>query len=124
MISAFVNAKYLHFSSVCQVEDNFKIHAYALILLRGYGYPWVSLLQYSSMLNISHSCVFYGDLYPNRECFNESISKDLILLIEARKLFAYGQTEDYFADKNCIGFVRMGDGTHSGCAVLMSNRDR
>ncbi|KAF8233221.1 glycoside hydrolase family 13 protein [Tricholoma matsutake] len=89
------------------VDDDFKIQAYSLILLRGHGYP----------------CVFYGDLYPNRECFNERISKDLILLIEVRKLFAYGQTQDYFADKNCIGFVRTGDATHAGCAVLISNKE-
>ncbi|CAA7267009.1 unnamed protein product [Cyclocybe aegerita] len=89
------------------VGDNFKVQAYAIILLRGYGLP----------------CVFYGDLYPNRECYNENIARNIALLIEARKNFAYGPTEDYNADRNCIGFVRKGDTTHKGCAVVLSNRE-
>ncbi|KAF8149917.1 glycoside hydrolase family 13 protein [Crassisporium funariophilum] len=89
------------------VGDNFKVQAYALILLRGYGYP----------------CVFYGDLYPNRECYNENIARNIILLIDARRMFAYGSTEDYLADRNCIGFVRKGDATHKGCAVVLSNKE-
>ncbi|KAJ3734312.1 glycoside hydrolase family 13 protein [Lentinula guzmanii] len=93
-----------HFS---QVGDHFKIQAYALILLRGTGYP----------------CVFYGDLYPNSECYNENIARNLKLLIKARKLYAYGGTEDYTSSKNCVGFVRLGDSTHSGCAVILSNRE-
>ncbi|KIK63074.1 glycoside hydrolase family 13 protein [Collybiopsis luxurians FD-317 M1] len=89
------------------VGDHFKIQAYALILLRGAGYP----------------CVFYGDLYPNRECYNEHIARNLKLLIKARQLFAYGATQDYLSTKNCVGFVRTGDSTHSGCAVMLSNRE-
>ncbi|KAJ3900320.1 glycoside hydrolase family 13 protein [Lentinula edodes] len=89
------------------VGDHFKIQAYAVILLRGTGYP----------------CVFYGDLYPNTECFNENIARNLELLVKARKLYAYGGTQDYPSTKNCIGFVRMGDSTHSGCAVILSNRE-
>ncbi|KAF8729375.1 hypothetical protein AX14_009784 [Amanita brunnescens Koide BX004] len=87
------------------VGSNFKIQAYALILLRGRGYP----------------CVFYGDLYPNKECYDENTARNLALLIEARKLFAYGPTEDYLVFKNCIGFVRLGSEKHPGCAVLLSN---
>ncbi|KAE9400227.1 glycoside hydrolase family 13 protein [Gymnopus androsaceus JB14] len=87
------------------VGDDFKIQAYALILLRGTGHP----------------CVFYGDMYPNTECYNEHIARNIRLLIKARKMFAYGATQDYFSAKNCIGFVRMGDSTHSGCAVILSN---
>lgn len=68
-------------------------------------------------------CVFYGDLYPNTECFNENIARNLELLVKARKLYAYGGTQDYPSTKNCIGFVRMGDSTHSGCAVILSNRE-
>ncbi|KAF9066613.1 glycoside hydrolase family 13 protein [Rhodocollybia butyracea] len=90
------------------VGDHFKIQAYALILLRGPGYP----------------CVFYGDLYPNPECYSEHIARGVRSLIKARKLFAYGAFQDYYSsDKNCIGFVRMGDATHSGCAVVLSNRE-
>ncbi|KAJ6619757.1 alpha amylase [Mycena sp. CBHHK59/15] len=89
------------------VEDNFKIQAYALILLRQDGHP----------------CVFYGDLYPNDQCYNEHISQRVTLLIEARKQFAYGRSEDYLHDRNCIGFVRMGDSKHPGCAVILSNKE-
>ncbi|KIL67592.1 glycoside hydrolase family 13 protein [Amanita muscaria Koide BX008] len=89
------------------VGNQFKIQAYALILLRGEGHP----------------CVFYGDLYPNPECYNERISRNLTLLIEARKKFAYGPTVDYFRYKNCIGFVRLGDDAHPGCAVVLSNKE-
>ncbi|KDR76242.1 hypothetical protein GALMADRAFT_247535 [Galerina marginata CBS 339.88] len=89
------------------VGDNFKIQAYAIILLRGHGYP----------------CLFYGDLYPNKEGYNENTARNIYLLIEARKNFAFGPTEDYLAEKNCIGFVRKGNATHQGCAVILSNRD-
>lgn len=65
--------------------------------------------------------MFYGDLYPNKECYDENVARNLKLLIEARKLFAYGLTEDYFVYKNCIGFVRLGNEQHTGCAVLLSN---
>ncbi|TCD69345.1 hypothetical protein EIP91_007901 [Steccherinum ochraceum] len=82
------------------VGDDFKLQAYALILLRQEGHP----------------CVFYGDLYPNQECYNEKIASGLGSLILARKKVAYGAQTDYFQDKNCIGFVRQ-----SGCAVLISN---
>jgi alpha-amylase len=89
------------------VASNFKIQAYALILLRSQGHP----------------CVFYGDLYPNPECYNENIARSLTLLIEARKKFAYGTTVDYFLYKNCIGFVRLGDDARPGCAVILSNKE-
>lgn len=41
--------------------------------------------------------------------------------MRARKKFAYGLQTDYFLHRNCIGFVREGDSTHQGCAVLISN---
>ncbi|KAG5637164.1 hypothetical protein H0H81_005567 [Sphagnurus paluster] len=93
-------------NGVQYVESNFKPQAYAIILLRGKGYP----------------CVFYGDLYPNHE-YNEMVATSLTQLIDARKKFAYGETNDYVSDKNCIGFVRSGDSTHPGCAVVLSNAD-
>ncbi|KAJ7035075.1 glycoside hydrolase family 13 protein [Mycena alexandri] len=89
------------------VDSNFKIQAYSLILLRPDGHP----------------CVFYGDLYPNEECYNAEVSRNLTLLIEARKKFAYGPCHDYFQDPKCIGFVRMGDSGHPGCAVILSNKE-
>lgn len=87
------------------VDTNFKAQAYALILLRCHGYP----------------CVFYGDLYPNDECFDEGTSRTLKQLLLARKSFAYGPMVDYFEHNNCIGFVRMGDSNHAGCVVVLSN---
>ncbi|KAL1708228.1 glycoside hydrolase superfamily [Schizophyllum commune] len=89
------------------VEENFKIQAYALILLRPEGYP----------------CIFYGDLYPNKKCYNANTAANLRRLIEARRLYAYGPVQDYNAGKNCIGFVRGGTARRPGCVVLLSNRD-
>lgn len=95
------------------VGEDFKLQAYALILLRGVGYP----------------CLFYGDLYPGDEGYKETTAMNLRLLVEARRRYAYGITHDYIRnqrDRNCIGFVRLGDdGTHpgSGCAVIMSNKE-
>lgn len=90
------------------VGANFKLQAYALILLRGEGHP----------------CIFYGDLYPNADCYDRDVAEGLKRLVEARKRFAYGETVDYFHDRNCIGFVRMGDALHPGCAVILSNAPR
>lgn len=87
------------------VDFNFKIQAYALILLRGHGYP----------------CVFYGDMYPNSEGYSEAVASALRLLMKARKLYAYGQSKDYLYNQNCVGFVRTGDQSHSGCVVVISN---
>jgi alpha-amylase len=87
------------------VGTNFKIQAYALILLRGDGFP----------------CVFYGDLYPNQDCFDQATSDKIVQLLIIRKMFAYGPSKDYFLYRNCIGFVRTGDSEHPGCVVVMSN---
>jgi alpha-amylase len=99
------------------VEQWFKPHAHALILLRDKGYP----------------CIFYTDIYSatytdkgrdgnDHEIFLpacENIDK----LLLARKNFAYGQQRDYLDHANCIGWTREGDPDHpgSGCAVLLSN---
>jgi len=92
------------------VGRNFKLQAYALILLRQAGHP----------------CVFCGDLYPNEECHDENIAAGIRLLLQARKKFAYGTQRDYFLESNCIGFVREGDTSRrssNGCVVIMSNAD-
>jgi alpha-amylase len=53
------------------------------------------------------------------------IARNLRVLIEARRKHAYGSTRDYFTDRNCIGFVRMGDANHPrGCAVVLSNKSK
>ncbi|KEF54705.1 alpha-amylase [Exophiala aquamarina CBS 119918] len=91
------------------IEGFFKPLAYALILLRNQGYP----------------CVFYGDLYGIKGEHEEppSCGGKLPHLILARKLFAYGDQDDYFDDEpTCLGFVRRG--THDrpdGLAVVLSN---
>ena len=95
----------------------FKPLAYALILLRSEGYP----------------CVFYPDLYGAKYTDHGSDGEEYEIelakvgclenLLHARKNHAYGEQNVYFDDPHCIGFTRLGDGEHSGCAVLMGNRD-
>jgi len=95
----------------------FKPHAYALILLRAEGYP----------------CVFYPDLYGAKykdkgrdgEDYEIDLAKVDCLenLLQARKNNAYGDQNVYFDEPDCIGFTRLGDGEHPGCAVVMGNRD-
>lgn len=92
------------------VEGFFKPLAYAMILLRSQGYP----------------SVFYGDLYgikgenPEPPACGGQLS-DIIL---ARKLYAYGDQEDYLDEPNCIGFVRRGTKEHpEGLACILSNAE-
>ena len=90
------------------VEGWFRPLAYAFILLRKDGYP----------------CVFYGDYYGiGGENPIGGIRDVLDKLLLARKLFAYGEQEDYFDHPNVIGWVRKGDNEHpdSGVAVIISN---
>lgn len=92
------------------VEGFFKPLAYSFILLRSEGYP----------------SVFYGDLYgikgENPE--KPSCGGQLADLILARKLYAYGDQEDYLDEANCIGWVRRGTKEHpEGLACVMSNAD-
>ncbi|KAK4944405.1 hypothetical protein LTR66_014507, partial [Elasticomyces elasticus] len=70
------------------VEGFFKPLAYSLILLRREGYP----------------SVFYGDLYGIKGEHAEppSCGGKLPDLILARKLYAYGEQDDYWDQKNCI----------------------
>jgi alpha-amylase len=101
------------------VENWFKPHAYAIILLREGGYP----------------CVFYPDLYgahyvdKGRDGNDHEIFLDkcahLEQLLEARRRFAYGIQRDYFDHPNCIGWTREGadDMDGSACAVLLSNSE-
>ncbi|KAH9850353.1 alpha amylase [Lenzites betulinus] len=89
------------------VYPTFKLQAYALTLLYGEGHP----------------CVFYGDVYPNQECYDARVAHGLRILMDARRRYAYGPRTDYFQEMNCIGFARRGDAQHAGCAVLISNAD-
>lgn len=90
------------------ISDWFKPLAYALILLRGEGYP----------------CVWYGDLYgiQGEHVCPPSCGGKLAQLMLARKLYAYGRQADYFDHETCLGWVRYG--THDrpfGLAVVLSN---
>jgi len=99
------------------VETWFKPLAYALILLREKGYP----------------CVFYPDLYgaSYKDTDGEGNEHEIFLnkvdgieeLLKARKENAYGVQRDYFEDANCLGWIREGDDEHTGCAVVLSNKD-
>lgn len=92
------------------VDDWFKQSAYALILLRKDGQPYV----------------FYGDYFgiggenpiPGKK---EAIDP----LLYARDHKAYGEQNDYFDHPNVIGWVRGGlqEMERSGCAVVISNGD-
>lgn len=84
---------------------------------------FIQLLIRMTLKNLTPSCVFYGDLFPNKEHYTESVARDITLLIEARQKFAYGALKEYLFDKNCIGFVRKGDTKHPGCVVILSNRE-
>jgi alpha-amylase len=89
------------------ISDWFKPLAYSLILLINRGLP----------------CVFYGDYYGIPEKEISSKKKLLDKLLYVRKYLAYGEEEDYFENRNVIGFVRRGDYEHqnSGVAVVMTD---
>lgn len=91
-----------------KVEGYFKPLAYALILLQDAGYP----------------SLFYGDLYGMQGDTPEppSCGNKLADMTLARKLYAYGQQDEYLDHPNCIGFVRRGSPHHhAGLACVMSN---
>lgn len=93
-----------------KVEGFFKPLAYSLTLLRKDGYP----------------SIFYGDLYGMKGKHPEppACGGKLSDIILARKLYAYGDQEDYWDDPNCIGFVRRGTQEHKdGLACVMSNAE-
>jgi alpha-amylase len=105
------------------VSPAFKPLAYSMILLRGEGYPYAhdSARLHRRALTLCHSCVFWGDLYG---CGGENPQPPVAQLadiIRARKLFAYGETRDYWDHQNCVGWVRAGDAAYDGCAVVLSN---
>ena len=88
------------------IEDWFKPHCYALILLRQEGVP----------------CVFYSDYYGNPVKDRPPVL-NLGKLMKLRRFYAYGDQEDYFDDPHLVGWVRRGDEDHegSGLAVTLSN---
>ncbi|KAK9363108.1 glycoside hydrolase superfamily [Lipomyces starkeyi] len=90
------------------IEGFFKSIAYGLILLCQEGYP----------------CVFWGDLEGISGEYKEepSCGGQLSDIILARKLYAYGEQDDYFDYLTCLGWVRRGAWDRlNGCAVIVSN---
>ncbi|KAK9482937.1 glycoside hydrolase superfamily [Lipomyces starkeyi] len=90
------------------IEGFFKSIAYGLILLRQEGYP----------------CVFWGDLEGISGEYKEepSCGGQLSDIILARKMYAYGEQDDYFDYPTCLGWVRRGAWDRlNGCAVIVSN---
>ena len=84
----------------------FKPLAYSLILLRQEGYPEI----------------FYGDLYGTKGEHPEPPVEKLADIILARKLYAYGEQDEYFNEANCVGWARRGTAEHpAGLACVMSN---
>ncbi len=106
-----------HDTQPCQalespVQDWFKPLAYALILLRGEGYP----------------CIFYADYFgasysdKNRNIKIPSVQALLDQLLFARKAYGFGNQEDYFDHPNTIGWTRLGNDAHPGSmAVVLTN---
>ena len=99
------------------VEPWFKPLAYALILLRGEGYP----------------CIFYPDYFGaeyddkgrDGNSYHISLPSHRFLIdifLQARRHNAYGPQIDYFDHPNTVGWSRLGDSRHpKALAVLMSN---
>jgi alpha-amylase len=108
-----------HDTQPCQsleswVEPWFKPLAYALILLRRDGYP----------------CVFQGDYQPadvryrdqGREVTLYSHRFLIDKFLGARRSHGFGEQHDYFDHPNTVGWLRTGDGGHSGImAVVLTN---
>lgn len=88
------------------VEPWFKEIAYGLILLRKDGYP----------------TIFYGDYYGiGGPYMIEPMKNKIDTLSLLRKSFAYGDEENYFVDKDLIGWVRHGGEDHpEKMAVVIS----
>ena len=69
-----------------------------------------------------HRCAFFGDLYPNEECYDAGTASGLRKLLKIRKNLASGPVTDYWKDANYIGWVRRGRG-HKVYTVIISNAD-
>lgn len=69
------------------------------------------------------SCVFIGDLYGLSGEHPFEPMAQLADFIRARREFAYGEMRDYWDDARCVGWVRIGDEKHDGCAVVISIGD-
>jgi alpha-amylase len=99
------------------VEPWFKPLAYALILLRGEGYPCVFEPDYYGAR--------YTDLGRDGRQYAVNMPAHRYLLdrfLWARRHYAYGPQLDSFDQYNRVGWTRLGDSGHPGAmAVLMSD---
>ena len=91
------------------IEDWFKPLAYALILLRKQGLP----------------CVFYGDYFGIEQTNFKGFKLLIERMISIRRRYVYGVQNDYFNDRNLIGWTLEGDpyGKGYGCAIVLSNEE-
>ncbi len=92
------------------VDDWFKAHAYALILLRRDGYP----------------CVFAGDYDGGKsDTFDMTCHRGMLdQMLDLRERFNFGDQHDYLDHPHCVGWIRCGDEAHPGSmVVVMSNGD-
>ena len=99
------------------VEDWFKLHAYALILMREQGTP----------------CLFHPDLYGARysDTGGDGEVHDIMIapvdylprLVQARQRFAHGAQTDIFDDPHCLMVVRHGTHEQPGAILILTNRD-
>ncbi|KAK3997852.1 alpha-amylase [Cladorrhinum sp. PSN332] len=99
--------------------------------------PFFIPIAYSLLLlraNAGLPCVFYSDLfgsfgrYPNPDhrilIPPTSGGKVIPKMMLARRLWAYGTQHDYFDERKCVGFTRLGHPSQSsgnGLAVIMTN---
>lgn len=96
------------------VEQWFKPHAYALILLRAEGYP----------------CIFWADYFgaqyrlSGKEITIPQMKPLLDSLLRARREFNFGETRDYFDDRDIVGWVRTGKPVSSKVMAVVLNDNR
>ena len=64
--------------------------------------------------------MFFGDLYPNKECYDAGTASGLRVLLKIRMRIASGPVTDYWTHPNYIGWVRKGQGPKV-YAVIISN---
>lgn len=89
------------------VDGWFKPQAYAMILLREAGYP----------------CVFYGDYCGSGDGNLPAIGGVLDKMMSLRRIYAKGAQDEYFAEHNCIGWLRYSEDKKDfpPLAVIVSN---
>lgn len=99
------------------VESWFKPLAYAIILLRKGGYPCIFSPDYygAEYRGVGKDGNEYDIKMPSHKWLIDHF-------LGVRRTYAFGEQNDYFDHRNCIGWTRTGNAEHSGgMAVLLSN---